>query len=306
MKKNCLIQLLVVCSAVFFTSCHEPEKVCKKCNAAFAKEKRVRQINYYDATLNLREVYDFYYKDFLVDSIVKTSHNESVSKTAEDIISTLRVFYPTGQCTPSYYVQRTVEPGSFTRLEKAFMSTAGPYIVNKHLAFYPDESLPVADHSAEIDYVYNPTGKVIARNGTDYSILLYPNVYSNENSYTYTGENISKVDAEKEQGGYNLTKIFDANNNPFNIQGGVMYFLSLIAYNDEEYFETIARDDNNVTEMVYKGTDTSNSHVTITFTFTYSYLASGYPSKVSIHEVVEDEIYGDTDVDHGTYKFDYY
>lgn len=306
MKNYCLIPLLVVCALVFLASCHEFEKVCKKCNAAFAKEKHIRQIYYYDASKNLREVYDFFYKDFLIDSIAKTSHNESISKTAQDIVSTLKVFYPASQCIPSYYVQRIVESGSPVRLEKAFMSISGPHVVNKHLAFYPDESIAVADHTAEIDYVYNPMGKVISRNGTDYSILIYPNTYSNENSYTYMGDNISRVDAEKEQGGYNLTKIFDANKNPFNIQGSAMYFLSLIAYNDEEYFETIARDKNNVTQIVYKGTDTSNSHVTITFTFTYTYLPDGYPSKVKIVEAVEDEIYGNSEVNHGTYQFDYY
>jgi hypothetical protein len=186
------------------------------------------------------------------------------------------------------------------------MSVSGPAINNKHLAFYPDEDFPVVDHTAEIDYFYNGSGQVIARNGTDHSILIYPNIYSNENSYTYTGANITKVVAEKEQAGYNLIKAFDTRSNPFNIQLGVMYYLSLIAYNDEEYFETIARDKNNVTKIVYKGTDTSNSHVTITFTFTYSYLPDGYPSKVNIYEVKEDDIYGGSETNHGTYTFEYY
>jgi hypothetical protein len=304
--KKCLNQLLGICSMVFLLSCNESEKLCTKCNVSFANEKRVREIYYYDASLNLREVYDFYYKDFLVDSVVKTSHNESVSKSAQDIVSTLKVFYPSSQCIPSYYVQRIVQSGNSTSLEKAFMSVSGSYIANKHLAFYPDERSTITDHTAEIDYVYNLSGQVIARNGTDYSIVIYPNTYSNENSYTYTGDNISRVDAEKEQAGYNLTKVFDANKNPFNIQGGVFYYLSLIAYNDVEYFETIARDRNNVTEMIYKGTDTSNSNVAITFTFTYTYLPSGYPSKVHIHEIMEDDIHGNTEVDHGTYKFEYY
>jgi hypothetical protein len=309
MKKDVLLVRLAICLVAILTiTCNEPEKACKKCQRVFTEEKRVKTINHYDASSALKDAYQFYYKDFLIDSIVNTSRVSSYAKTASDydVVSTLKVFYPTWQCIPSYYVQHTIVPDIPVSVEKAFMSVSGPYIHNKHLAYYPDENFLVADHTAEIDYMYNGSGQVTQRNGTDYSILIYPNLYSNENTYTYTGSNITKVVAQKEQSGYYLTKTFDAKKNPFNIQGGVMFYLSLIAYNDDEYFETIAKDKNNVTKMVYKGTDTSNSFVTITYTFNYSYLASGYPSKVNIYEVKEDEVYGNSETDHGTFVFEYY
>ena len=67
----------------------------------------------------------------------------------------------------------------------------------------------------------------------------------------------------KEQAGYN---VFDTRINPFNVQGGILYYLSLTSYPDEELYETICRDQNSPTFMVYKGTDTANSFVTITST----------------------------------------
>ena len=302
------LAICFVLITLFITGCEERDKACKKCNADYRKEKKVRIIKHYDETSTLRETYYFYYYDQLLDSIEKFTHMEPSAKlkVEADVREVVRVYYPSKKCIPSYYEARTYVPANPVELEKGIMSISGDVITNRHLAFYPDDMLLVPDHTAEIDYHYNGSDQVTIRSGTDYGLLVYPHPYGNENYYTYTGDNITEVSAWKEQAGYDLDKTFDNKNNPFSIQSGVMYYLTLIAYTDEEYFETICRDENNVTEMVYKGTDTSNSFVTITFSFTYSYDADDYPTKVAIYEVKEDEVYGDSETDHGTYRFEYY
>lgn len=296
---------LAVC-ALLISGCDDHEKVCRKCSAAFVKEKRVSHITHYDGKA-IDEEYFFYYDDMLVDSIVKISYSGAGARVAAgEIVTSLKVHYPEGECIPSYYVARTYDPSSPVSVEKAFMSVSGDVINNKHLAYYPDEEFPVVDDTDEIDYLYDASDRVTTRKGTDYGVMVFPNPYGNENFYTYTGNNISHIVAQKEQAGYTLDIVFDANRNPFSIQNGVMYYLSLIAYTDEEYFETICQDRNNPTQIVYHGTDTSNSFVTITFTFTYSYDGDNYPTEVSIFEAKEDEVYGNTETDHGSYVFEYY
>lgn len=295
---------LVAC-AVFISSCNNGGEECRKCTADFADEKRVQEIVHYDNTSALDARYRFYYQNSLIDSIVKVSYPGTGARTAADdsVVSALKVYYPSNSCVPSYYVLKTyADPVS---VEKAFMSVGGNLIMNKHLAFYPDENFLVVDHTAEIDYLYNGSSQIGNRSGTDYGLLIYPNPYGNENFYTYTGNNITHVVAQKEQSGYNLDNVFDTRNNPFNIQGGVLYYLNLIAYTDEEFFETICQDENNPTTIVYQGTDTSNSFVTRTFTFTYSYDVDNYPTQVGIYEVEENDVYGNSETDHGTYLFQY-
>jgi len=310
LKTTALYAVLLSCLAVccfLFSGCDDHE-VCVKCNAAFAKERKVKQIVYYDNTTTLKEKYRFYYQDNLVDSIVKVSYGGASLKTAgsDSVVTRLKVYYAAKECIPSSYTAKTYIPASPVSVEKAFFSVSGSNINNKHLAFYPDEDFLVVDKTADIDYTYDGSGRVSTRKGTDYGILVWPNIYGNENFYTYTGNNLTHVVAQKEQAGYNLDLTFDGRNNPFGIQAGVLYYLNLTSYPDEEYFETLPRDRNNPTKIVYKGTDTSNSFVTITFTFAYSYDVLSYPTKVNIHESKDDDVHGDSETDHGTYLFSYY
>jgi hypothetical protein len=311
LKTPALLVVLLSClalSCVLFTGCDDHPDVCVKCSATYAKERKVKQITYYDSEGSLKEKYRFYYTNFLVDSITKVSYGGASAKIAatDSVITRLKVLYASGECIPSAYTAKTYIPANPVSVEKAFFSISGDEITNKHLAFYPDEDFLAVDKTADIDYSYDGSGRVSIRNGTDYGILVWPNLYGNENYYTFTGNNITHIVAQKEQAGYNLDNIFDARNSPFNIQGGVLYYLNLISYPDQEYFETLALDRNNATKMVYKGTDTSNSHVTITFTLTYSYDGLNYPAKVKIHEAKDDDIYGDSETNHGTYLFAYY
>jgi hypothetical protein len=311
LKTSAMFAALLSCLALscfIFSGCDDNPDVCVKCSAEYAKERKVKQIVYYDKTSVLQEKYTFFYEDNLIDSIVRVSYADASAKVSatDSIVTRLKVHYASGECTPSSYTAKTYTSGSPVSVEKAFLAISGDEVTNKHLAFYPDEDFLVVDETADIDYSYDGSGKVISRNGTDYGILVWPNLYGNENSYTYTGNNITHVNAQKEQAGYTLANVFDAKPNPFNLQGGVLYYLNLISYPDQEYFETLAADRNNATKMVYKGTDTSNSFVTMTFTLTYSYDGLNYPAKVNIYEVKDDDVYGDSETDHGTYLFSYY
>lgn len=311
LKTPALLAVLLSClalSCVLFTGCDDHPDVCVKCSATYAKERKVKQIVFYDGEGSLQAKYRFYYTNFLVDSITKVSYGSASAKVAatDSVITRLKIQYASGECIPSAYTAKTYIPANPVSVEKAFFSISGDEITNKHLAFYPDEDFLAVDKTADIDYSYDGSGRVSIRNGTDYGILVWPNLYGNENYYTYTGNNITHIVAQKEQAGYTLDNTFDPRNSPFNIQGGVLYYLNLISYPDDEYFETLALDRNNPTKMVYKGTDTSNSHVTITFTLTYSYDGLSYPVKVNIHEAKHDEIYGDSQTNHGTYLFSYY
>lgn len=298
----------VVACTMFNTGCHDDDHACPECEAAFEDEKKVNTIKHFDEDNVLQASYYFYYTNNLVDSIMKASYPGASARVAatDSITEVLHVFYASGECIPSYYELRKYETGMPVSMEKGIMSRSGDVITNKHLAYYDDIMFLAVNETAEIDYNYNVSNRVTGRSGTDYGILVYPNLYGNENYYTYSGNNISEVSAWKEQAGYDLDKTFDANPNPFNIQGGILYYLNLIAYTDEEHFETISQDENNVTQIVFGGTDTSNSQVTITYTFTYSYDMDSYPTQVGIYELYEDYIYGDHTEDHGTYYFTYY
>lgn len=301
------LSLTTLVLTVLISGCDDKEKICRNCAADFEREKKVKHITHYGAEKTIEAEYFFYYDNLLLDSIVRVSYSGLGARSkADEIVSSLKVHYPKGECIPSYYEARTYIPSNPVSLEKAFFSVSGSLIQNKHLAYYPDEDFPVIDDTDEIDYLYNGIDQVTNRNGTDYGVMVWPNPYGNENSYTWTGNNISHVSTYKEQAGYTLDVTFDNRRNPFSIQDGVMYYLSQIAYTDEEYFENICQDRNNPTKIVYKGTDTSNSFVTITFTFSNSYTPDNYLAKVNIYEQKEDEVYGDSERDLGTFIFEYW
>ena len=297
-----LMICLALCS-IIFSGC-EDNTPCKRCDAAFARQRKVKQIVHTDASLVVKERFRFFYQSNLIDSIVKVSYPDGAAR-GDSTVTRLKVYYR-GDCVPSSYVAKTYATGAPVSVEKAFFTYGASGIINKHMAFYPDENFLVVDKTADIDYTNNASGQVLTRKGNDYGILVYPNPYGNENSYTYTGSNITKVVTWKEQAGYNLTNVFDTRNNPFNIQDGILYYLSLTSYPDEEFYETICRDQNNPTSMVYKGTDTANSFVTITSTFTYTYDPLSYPSKVGIVQATVDEVHGNSQLNLGTYQFSYY
>jgi hypothetical protein len=297
-----LMMCLALCS-IIFSGC-EDHMPCQRCDAAFARQRKVKQIVHTDPSLVVKERFRFYYQSNLIDSIVKVSYSGAVAR-GDSTVTRLKVYYG-GDCLPSSYVAKTYATGAPVSVEKAFFTYGASGIINKHLAFYPDENFLVVDKTADIDYTNNPSGQVLTRKGNDYGVLVYPNPYGNENSYTYTGSNITKVVTWKEQAGYNLTNVFDTRNNPFNIQGGILYYLSLTSYPDEEFYETICRDQNNPTSMVFKGTDTANSFVTITSTFTYTYDVLSYPTKVGIVQATVDEVHGNSNLNLGTYQFSYY
>jgi len=293
---------LVLCS-IIFSGC-EDNMPCKRCDVAFLRQRKVKQIVHTDESLVVKERFRFFYQSNLIDSIVKVSYSGAAAR-GDSTVTRLKVYYG-GNCLPSSYVAKTYATGAPVSVEKAFFTYGASGIINKHIAFYPDENFLVVDKTADIDYTNNASGQVLTRNGTDYGILVYPEPYGNTNSYTYTGSNITKVVTWKEQAGYNLTNVFDARNNPFNIQGGILYYLSLTSYPDEEFYETICRDQNNPTSMVYKGTDTANSFVTVTSTFTYTYDILNYPTKVGIVQATVDEVHGNSQLNLGTYQFSYY
>jgi len=298
---NKLLTFLAI-SLIFLSACDKP---CVNCKDSYTKQRTIRQITHYDAGKVLKEKFTFFYRESLIDSIVKVNYT-GAGPGDDSIIIHLKTFYQGSTCIPSSYEAKAYVTGSPASVEKAFLTADGSSIINKHIAFYPDENFLVVNKTADIDYAHNGIGNVVTRNGTDYHILIYPNRYSNENTYTYTGDNITKVVAQKEQAGYNLTNTFDTNPNPFNMQGGVLYYLLLASYPDEEYFETICLNRNNPVTMVYTGTDTSNTSVKTTFTFTYVYDSGNYPAKVALYEATEDAVHGNTETDHGTYQFTYY
>jgi hypothetical protein len=303
LRSGSLMICLALCS-IIFSAC-EDNTPCKRCDASFARQRKVKQIVHTDASLAVKERFRFYYQSNLIDSIVKVSYPSAVARGGDSTVTSLKVYYG-GNCLPSSYEAKTYATGAPVSVEKAFFTYTASGIINKHLAFYPDENFLVVDETADIDYTNNASGQVLTRNGTDYGILIYPEPYGNKNSYTYTGSNITKVVTWKEQAGYNLTNVFDKRNNPFNIQGGILYYLSLTSYPDEEFYETICRDQNNPTSMVFKGTDTSNSFVTITSTFTYTYDVLSYPTKVGIVQATVDEVHGNSQLNLGSYQFSYY
>lgn len=293
--------LLVTCS-MLVSSCEDPE-VCINCNVAFSAQKKVRQINHVVEGTTV-EKYKYFYDDQLIDSIYYVKRNSPTDST----YSKLKVTYPHRVCLPSGYLIKKYTPGNPVSLEKGMMTLADNIISNKHIASYDDADYLAISKNAEIDYVYDGSGKVIARNGTDYGLMtMFPSPYGNLNSYTYTGSNISSLSATKEQSGYTLNFTYDTRNNPFNIQSGALYYLNLISYPDLEYFETLCLDQNNPTQIVYQGTDTSNSHVTITYTITYTYTPDNYPLTVAISESYFNGISNTTTVTNlGRFDFTYY
>jgi len=231
-----------------------------------------------------------FYQLGLLDSIQKMSYGGDDKTPSDDISTRLKLYYPTAGCLPSAYNAKTHQPSMPVKLEKANMTISGDRILNKHLAYYPDADFLVVNKTADIDYIYNPGDKVINRSGTDFGLLIFPEIYGNKSVYTYAGNNITKISTSKEQSGYDLNNLFDTYNNPFNQQGGVLYYLSLRSYPDMEHFETLSLNRNNTTQVKFEGTDISNQRLTITYQFTYTYNAANYPEKVNIVQTSVDDI----------------
>lgn len=299
-----LVLVLLVACCISFSSCDDPE-VCEHCNEGFSTQKKVKQITHQNVPEGgLIEKFKYFYQDDLIDSIYHVKYTPG----PDSVRTKLTVTYPDGVCLPSGYVSKTYRTGLQVKVERAMMTLAGDVITNKHIAFYDDEDYLGVSENADIDYLYNGSGLVTGRNGTDFGIqAMFPSPYGNLSSYTYSGVNISGVSTQLEQAGYTLTVTFDANNNPFSIQGGALYYLFLTSYPDMEHFETLCRDGNNPTQIVYQGTDTSNQHVTITYTFTYTYDSDNYPLTVVIVKSAFEDIGGTTTVTNlGRYNFSYY
>lgn len=301
---NALLTVSLVFALAYLSSCDQPE-VCRKCSAAFAGEKKIKTIERYDDNQELQERYQYFYRDNLIDSIThEMGYIATTRQQQEEGFWWLKVHYPVGECIPSYYVQESADPGPKS-IERAYFGINGAAIVNKHLAYYEPDHVAVSS-TAEVVYRYNNTGQVVTRHGTDYGFFPYEDIYANQNYYTYTGRNITRVQASQEQVGYDLNMTYDNRKNPFHLQGGVLFFLNQIAYNDMEHLETIALDANNVTQVVYQGTDIASGTLKITYTFTYTYRSDGYPAKVLLHELWQDDLQGTRERNIGTFVFTYY
>jgi len=304
-KLRGVIGCLSLCS-MLITGCNNHD-VCIKCNAAFVNEKHIKQIKHIDSESSLKEKSTFFYKESLIDSIIKVEYKFPLG---DSITTYLKIYYPIGGCILSSYIEKAYQFNNLVTINRVNMSVDGEHILNKHIAFYTfeDELL----RGIDVDYTYNGT-QVAARRGTDYGLPLGYK-YGNEKFFTYTGNNITKVVTKLEQGNYDLYNTFDGNNNPLNIQGGILYYLPLTAYDlpllaayrGDQYFATLPLSRNNPITVMQQGKDASNSSGSATFTFTYVYNSAHYPTKVSLKEESRDEMYGNHTYNLGTYEFSYY
>src|SRR6186713_1214911 len=102
-----LMICLALCSIIFF-GC-EDNTPCKRCDAAFARQRKVRQIVHTDAAHVLKERFRFFYQNNLIDSIVKVSYPGAEAR-GDSTVTRLKVYYG-GYCLPSSYEAKTYVTG---------------------------------------------------------------------------------------------------------------------------------------------------------------------------------------------------
>lgn len=230
-------------------------------------------------TGKLKDIYEFYYRRGLLDSI---SHKNVLSKFSE--LDYTKVYYPKGSTLPSGYKY----------LRKNLYGISAAFLIDRNLILKKEiSSIPVLypkDSNSHFTYTYNSNNKLSGSyyiNKSEYFEQVY--------NIGFKKNNILFGSLYADYNYYLSVKRYDSLTNPLNLQNGILFYLSFnpfnyfsvwhmhYAYTGYNPLDLLMLSKNNP-GVAYFDFDNRGYYGFIN-TFKYTYNANNLPVTIKLHKV---------------------